>query len=418
MTPTALPMLKPFRYAVDAQLARIPGTQPDLSAIEDAAERRGFWIAGLTRQSLVDEAYSAATAAIAEGLTHQEFLDRVGKTLDQQGGLFFSPQRLELIARNNTAAAYAAGRWEQINDPDILAERPYRQYPIDPLDARTSAICRKLGGLVWRAGDPIEKHVMPENHHAERHLQVATLTEEEARAIGIYESAGDMEYPVIEGQTILPDPGWDRQPGLLSVDEKWLADRAEALGIELPGKSAADYSLEALADVDTSTLPEVAADATAAIADVTDLAQYDEAWTSFQEAAGIAEGATQTVLVDGFGDGVVITRSSFEQMVGLDAGDLAREAKKDVPQWFGAIRPTLEDPLETWMVTRRDASGAVSLSKRFIALYGDGGKALLMVADVSPDGLLMDAAFSDDAAAIEGLRRGRLVQTKVPRRAN
>jgi hypothetical protein len=418
VTPELLPMLKPFRQAVDAQLARIPGTGPDMAAIGTAAERRGFWIAGLTRQALVDEAYGFATTAIADGLTHQEFLDRLAETLDKQGGVLLSPQRLELIARNNTAVTYAAGRWEQINDPDILAERPYRQYPLGPHDARTSTICLKLEGLVWRAGDAIEKHVIPPNHHDERHLQVGTLTEEQAQELGIYASAGDMEYPVIEGQAILPDPGWDNAPGLLSVDEKWLAERAQSLGVALPGKTAEDYALEALADIDVSTLPAVAKDVTAAIDDIHELAQYDEAWTAFQEAAGIAEGDTQTVLVDGLGDGVVITRSSFDAMVGLNADELAREAKKDVPQWFGALKPSLEDPIETWMITRRSAAGEISLAKRYIAMYQDGHKTLLMYADVSPDGLLMDASFTDDAATIEALRRGRMIQTKVQRRAN
>lgn len=416
-TPPLLPMLKPFEQAVAYQLARVPMTRKAFDTLSNEAKLRAFTIGGLARRALLEEAHRQATTALADNLTKPEFLERLGDVLDQQEGLYVSPRRLDLIAQNNIAVAYSAGRYAQMNDPDILGERPYRQYPLGPSDGRTTVICRDLQGLVARHDDPIWLHISPPNHDGERHIKVLTLTAEQAKESGkIYESAGELEYPVLDGRTILPDPGWDFAPGLLTADDRALVEAANAIGGELPAKTAVDYGLELIADVKVKGLPKAPRVLAEAITDVSYDAQYAEAWNAFREAVGIAEGADQTIVVDGQRDGVRITRATFEHMLGLDAGEAARNQKKDRPRWFGRIVPSLEDPFETWMQTRVGRA-EVAFTKRHIALYDSGKKnasASVMYADLSPDGWLMETGFVS-AKQIEKLRTGRLLHSKARR---
>lgn len=399
MTPELLPMLKPFAEAVAFQRERIGMTRDEFDALSNEAKLRAFTIAGLTKKSLIESAQFEAMQAISDGVTKSEFLDRLSNILDAQGGVFLSPRRLELIAQNNMATAYAAGRHRQMSDPDVIADRPYRQYPLGPSDSRTSEICRKLEGLVARYDDPIWNHITPPNHHNERHIKVLTLTQEQAQQSGkMYGSPADLEYPVIEGQTILPDPGFDYQPGLVTADDRALVEAANAVGDVLPAKSAADYGLGRLDELSAEELP-----AMPRLLPRADDGDVDAAWQRFRAHFGIDEDATGTIINDVFGDGVRVNRVLSDK--------LARENRA---HFASLITPTVEDPIEVWLVARTRADETV-YHKRYIALFNEGErkKPFFAVADESPEGWVMRTAFrNDDWDHLERQRQGRLLLRK------
>jgi hypothetical protein len=408
--PASLPMLKPFRQAVDFQLQRVPMTRTSFDQLDEEAKRRAFTIAGLTRKDLLESAYAEATRAIASGQTKQEFLSHLGGILDKQGGTFLPSSRLQLIAENNLATAYTAGRWKQMNDPEVLARRPYRQYPLGPHDDSTSEICLELEGLTWLAGDPIEKHVLPSNHHRERHLQVTTLTEEQALATGkMYASPeGGAEYPHVNGKTVFPDPGFDSQPGLLTADDAWLTERARQVGVVIPARVASDYELPALVDVAVDDLPDMPS-LMPRLTDVADAAEVDAQRARFRELFGIAEDESSTIVNDVFGDGARVGDALFEKLTA-----------KDDRSWLApAIKATIEDPYEAWIIAREDSkSGAAAFHKRYVGLFrsGDERKAFLVILDDTPDGLVWDVknAFRDgDWTHLEQQRAGRLLMSKA-----
>jgi hypothetical protein len=407
--PQPLPMLKPFRNAVDYQLSRIPGTAADFAELSNEAKQRAFWIAGLVRKDLVESALAEANRYIAEGRTREEFLERIGEILDEQGGTFLSPKRLDLIAQNAFAVPYTAGRYRQSFDPEVVKERPIIQYPLGPHDGSTSTICLALEGFRARYDDPVWNHIWPPNHHHERHLQPTTLTEEQALELGeIYASAGEREYPFVNGQEILPDSGWDFQPGLLHADDRALVEAAKAVGVELPAKTASDYGLADLADAAIDDLPSMPK-LMPRLVDATDAAAVDSAWVAFKDLFGIAEDATTTIVNDALGDGVFVTRGSFDY--------LARGGADDRTYLAPTIRPTIEDPFEVWMVRRKRGDVDV-FHKRYIGMFaeGDKKKALLVIVDESPDGLLwqLKNAFRDsDWSHLEQQRAGRLLMTKA-----
>lgn len=415
--PEAFPMLRPFGEAVAYQLERVPMTSDEFYRLDDEAKRRGFTIAGLTREASLREAHRLASVAIAAGRTKQEFLDELADLLDLEGSVLPRP-RLQLIAQNNTAAAYAAGRWAQLADPELRVARPYLQYPLGPSDEKTSAICRKLEGFVARYDHPAWQRIFPPNHHNERHIQVTSLTEEQARATGrLYEGGEEDQYPHLEGQTILPDPGFDAPPQMLAADESFFTERAARAGEAISAKTPADYELLAFEEIPRASLPAAPKFATTPIAAEGGAEEYERAWNAFRSAVGIPEGARSTMVLDEFGGGVAVTRGTFEHLVGLDAGAQERLAKRDRPRWFSFIRPTIEDPFEAWMVVRRNADGELTFARRYFGLYDTGAKRrqfVVWAVDLSPDGWLMDSA-QVRSGDLEGLRRGLLLKSKARR---
>lgn len=381
--PEPLPMLRPFQEAVAYQLQREPMDADEFYALDDEARRRAFTIAGLTRQSSLIEAHRLATAAIAAGRTKQEFLEELGDVLDTEGTILPRP-RLSLIAQNNTAAAYAAGRWKQLADPELAQLRPYLQYPLGPSDERTSAICRRLEGFIARHDHPVWQRIFPPNHHNERHIQVTSLTEEQARGTGrVYEGSDADDYPFVDGQRILPDPGFDAPPQLLAADEKLLAGEAADRGAELAGKTASDYGLRPIAENPTSSFP--AAPGAASIDEV------------------LADGP---VLLDEFGDGLRTSRAALEDM----------EAIED--RILGLMRPTLSDPFETWLVRSARESGEIRYAKRYLGLYQDGQDLIGIALEASQEGWLTVPGASPAGfriptpQEIEQLRRGLLLRSR------
>lgn len=415
--PRLLPMLRPFQEAVDYQRDRVAMPRSSYDELSAEAALRAFTIAGLTRQDALETAHQLATQAIAEGLTHGEFLDALGDLLDSQDGVILSPRRLELIAQNNTAAAYAAGRYRQLHDPELLALRPYLQYPLGPNDSLTSQICLRLEGLVARADHPVWQHISPPNHHDERHIQMLSLTEDQARETGkIYEGSDEDLYPSVDGQRILPDSGFDFSPHLLTADDRALVEAAQKIGRVLPAKTAESYGLKPFAAIDGASLPAAPTRGRFAITDVDDTAQYDRAWKMFRETLEFSEGVSETIIADRFGDGNRITRSTFESIMGLD--DRAkRNEKRDRPRFFSYIRPSIEDPFEAWVVMREGPDGTPLLTRRYFALYDTGAKArgYNVWLDFSPEGWLMRSGFVRKIEDLEELRQGRLMFTKAGR---
>jgi SPP1 gp7 family putative phage head morphogenesis protein len=70
------------------------------------------------------------------------------------------PSYLENVYRTNVASAYGAGRWQQMNDPDVIEARPYRQW-FTARDSRVRAEHAVMESVVWRADDPSFSSIAP-----------------------------------------------------------------------------------------------------------------------------------------------------------------------------------------------------------------------------------------------------------------
>jgi hypothetical protein len=376
-------MLRPMQEALDAQLQRVALPSSAIAELEEDARKRALWIAGLVKTSALEEFHALAVAKIKEGLTGSEFAEQLGEILDKQKGLVLSPQRLALINQNNLAVATASGRYKQIIDPDLLESRPLWQYPLGPHDAKTSQICAKLEGLIARHDDPIWQRIFPPNHHGERHLKVLTLAEDDPAAKDVYVSPGEKEYPVVDGQEIHPDAGFDYAPSsLLGADGDALNAAADALGEDLvEQKTAADYGRPSIAE---EREPTPAPKLMPAFAENASADEVSAALDRFKEAVGWTRGEA-TVLADAVGDGILVNEASFARL--LDAGAAAAP-------YFDYLVPLVEDPREVWIVQRRRGDKVV-FTKRFFGVFRRRGvkAAIGGMVEVSPEGWLMDAEF-------------------------
>lgn len=104
--------------------------------IVKAAHDRAFIVAGAANADLLNDLNAAIRKAIEEGRGLQEFRKDFNQLVLKNGWTGWTGEgteagqgwRTNIIYQTNMATSYAAGRWKQLNDPGLLAIRPYWRY--------------------------------------------------------------------------------------------------------------------------------------------------------------------------------------------------------------------------------------------------------------------------------------------------
>ncbi|MDR2551443.1 MAG: hypothetical protein LBD10_14730 [Desulfobulbus sp.] len=91
---------------------------------------RGFMIAGAMRDDLLCDFRTAIDKAISQGTTLEEFRADFDGIVGRYGWSYNGGRgwRTRVIYDTNLRTSYAAGRYQQMTDPDVLAYCPYWQY--------------------------------------------------------------------------------------------------------------------------------------------------------------------------------------------------------------------------------------------------------------------------------------------------
>jgi hypothetical protein len=402
-------MLKPFAEAVAFVRERKPQPAEVYYQLSNDARLRAVTVAGLAKMAALQEVADLGLRMTSEGLTMTEVNEELANIIEANGGTLLPPARLDLIVRNMNALAASAGRYRQIVSEGIADERPFAQFPLGPSDSKTTAVCRRLQGLVFRINSPLGRRIWPPLHHNERHISPTTMTEEQALASGrLYQGSDDDEYPFLEdpetGQAsrVMPDPGFDFDPGsLLAADGGYLAGAAENLSGEVARKTAVDYGLPLLSEVPSRELPEQPSQGRNRGAAPR---KESAAWFAFRSALGFRGEEATTILADFAGEGVIATRESFEQIMGIRG----EGGSPDAAGFFGLLRPTIEEPFEAWLLPHV-TEGGVKFVRRYIGLFTRGrDRRVAVVIDRSPEGWLMHARFYGTNELPEAERRGIL----------
>jgi len=173
---------------------RVPITREQWNALDQQSRRRAFTVSGVTALDVLDHVWREIDRAIADGTSFEDFRKRVTESLESQWG-GSNPSRVETIFRTNVQSAYAAGRYQQMRDPDVIASRPYWEF-VAILDSATSEICRPLEGVVRSADDPFWGSHYPPLHFNCR-SSVMTLTARQANQRGVV--APPESDPPLEG---------------------------------------------------------------------------------------------------------------------------------------------------------------------------------------------------------------------------
>jgi len=144
----------PFEEAIADFQARGIVTPEQFRAMDAAARQRAFTAAGFATDSLRQHAYDALLSALENGETLQQFAREIRSGEQSLGVSAADPAYVETVFRTNISSAYAAGRIQQMQNPDVLAARPYVQFRAI-IDGRTTSQCRYCNNLTFnRQTDP------------------------------------------------------------------------------------------------------------------------------------------------------------------------------------------------------------------------------------------------------------------------
>jgi len=388
-----------FSEAVAYHRSRVPMTDKAVAKLSSDARLRAFYASGLARQAEAVATHRLIDEALRNGTTPAQFRADYAKTAAANGGSILPVARQNLVIRQATGLAYAGGRIEKMRA--VADTRPIWMYPLGPHDEKTTSICLSLEGFMAEANSPVWNHIAPPNHFQERHLQLVSMTREQAAARAektggnVWEDKEGIEYPVVDGMQMLPDAGFDMQPSLLASDSRQLVDEFAKLAGEITAGNAESYELAAigeLAEEDFVDAGELAAAADA-----------EEGWSLLREAAGIPDDLESSFLPDMFGDGAIVNRGSYDALFGDTDPELAP-----------LLTDLLTDPAEVWFVPFATDEG-VTIVKRFFGAFDVDGETVWLWADQAPSGWIARGGVSS-AEQIEEQRKGYLVFSKVPRK--
>lgn len=209
-----------FEEAIAALRRRVPMTDEQFAALEEAEREYAFTVAGVAELDVVADVYEAIERAVEDGTTFEDFEVDVGGQLSGAWG-GEDPARLETVFRNNVQTAYNAGRYESATAPAVADERPYWRYD-SIVDADTTEICLACNGVVLPADHPWWRTHYPPCHHRCRAM-VTTLTQRQAERDGITDSPPDIramtgfgKAPTDGGRDWAPEP--DDYPAPLAAE--------------------------------------------------------------------------------------------------------------------------------------------------------------------------------------------------------
>lgn len=202
---------QPFAEQIDFFRQKLNLTTEAWDDIWQAAHDRAFVVAGATRADLLNDLRAAVDKAVAQGTSLRTFQNEFREIVARHGWTGWTGEgrqageawRTRVILETNLRTSWAAGRWQQLNDPELKAERPFWRYVHSGLahEPRAQHKAWSDARLTLPADDPFWQVYYPPNGWG----CGCRVVSERAPAAG--------------AQTT-PPPGWDSDtpPG---VDEGW-----------------------------------------------------------------------------------------------------------------------------------------------------------------------------------------------------
>jgi len=154
-----------------------------LDEVLGAYRRRAAIYSDDQLDTISQTAIDQLTRTLEKGGTLREFRDAVNADSVALGISPADPSYLKNVYRTQVASAYGAGRYAQMQSPDVIAARPYRQYRTVQ-DTRVRATHAPMDGVTWRADDATFAGVFPPCGFQCR-CSVVTYSQEEVDEEGI-----------------------------------------------------------------------------------------------------------------------------------------------------------------------------------------------------------------------------------------
>jgi hypothetical protein len=124
-----------FQEQIDFFRAKLNLPSESWTDIQTRANDRAFYVAGAQKADLLSDLRKAVDAAV-QGGSIGDFRKAFSEAVRKSGWSGWAGQgtqageawRTRVIYQTNIATSYAAGRWAQLNDPDLVAVRPFWRY--------------------------------------------------------------------------------------------------------------------------------------------------------------------------------------------------------------------------------------------------------------------------------------------------
>ncbi|PPD36902.1 MAG: hypothetical protein CTY18_03115 [Methylomonas sp.] len=264
---------RPFKEQVSFFRQKINLPTEHYDDILRQAHDRSFVVAGATKADLLADLRQAVDKAINQGTSIQEFRKDFYRIVADRGWSDWTGSdtqagrdwRTRIIYNTNLSASYAAGRYQQLTDPDLLSVRPFWQYIHNDSVSHPRELHRQWSNLpvILRYDDPWWRaHFPPNGWGCDCRIKAVR----ESRFDG--QQAPDNGTRIVRdrrGQDhVVPngiDYGWDYAPGASLQDQ--LSVYVDQKTAVLPDKLAGDFRNEVAPIIDRpgpSTLDEFIAE--------------------------------------------------------------------------------------------------------------------------------------------------------------
>jgi hypothetical protein len=221
-----------FNTPFDAQIEflrqklNLPTEQMD--DIRGRAHDRAFMVTGAAKADLVADFHQLVNARAADGAGLQAFRKDFKQIVAKHGWTGWTGEgtkegeawRTRVIYQTNMATSYAAGRFAQMSDPEVLKLHPYWRYIHSEGVMHPRPLHLSWHGLTLLASHPFWKtHFAPNGYGCQCRITSVTRREGQASArAGLGEPPAD--WQAVNAKTGAPvgiDKGFDYTPGA-SVD--------------------------------------------------------------------------------------------------------------------------------------------------------------------------------------------------------
>lgn len=222
----------PFEEAIAYLQQKTNTTSEHWTDVFGRANAKSFTVAGATTRDLVADFRAEVTKAIEKGTSLQEFRKSFDDIVSRHGWEHTGTPgwRARIIYETNLGMAYAAGRYQQMTEPETLAAFPYWQY-VHSGSLHPRPHHKAWDGTVLRADDPWwDSHYPPNGWRCGCRVRPVS-----ARGMARMGRTGPDSAPVIDtrpwvnphtGEVLhVPvgiDPGFGYNPG-----REWKAERVE-----------------------------------------------------------------------------------------------------------------------------------------------------------------------------------------------
>lgn len=376
--------------------------------LRHGAHARAWSVAGVQAQDMLADIRAAMDKAIAQGTTLAEFRQDIGPLLGRLGwaerGEKYVAWRTRVVYETNMRTAYAAGRYTEMTQPDVLAARPFWRYRHSgKKDFRR--LHKDWDGLVLAADDDFWKTHFPPNGWG-CGCYVQSLGPRDLRRLG---KDGPDQAPLTgarpytdprTGQThAVPagiDPGWD-----YSVGRSWLdgvvPEDLQAPFARMPGGAPANLP--------PMPLPRAAA------AEVLPAGLPDEDYVrAFLRPFG-ADLDRPAVFRDVQGTRVVVSKDFFAD----GAGGLAKVRKRGRGRYAALLAQAIIAPDEIWAAWGTDLAGNPVLLRSYLrrVLLPDGREVYALMEFGGRGWYGVTAFQADRAGYLTRQRHGWLLYRRV-----